>query len=72
MTLESVDDTISYLCAPQFHSPVKRRSDKKVGKIDRAHSTVTADACHWSLMALKHLTDASFTVEQHKRKTTQR
>lgn len=36
-----------------------------MGEVDWAHSTVTADASHWSLMALKHLTDTSFTASPH-------
>lgn len=52
----------SYLRAPEFDSPVKRRGDEEVGEVYWAHSTMTADASHWSLMALEHLTDTSFTA----------
>lgn len=51
----------THLCAPEFHSPVERGCDEKVGKVDGAHGVVAADARHWPLVALEHLTDTCFT-----------
>lgn len=53
---------MSHLSAPQFDSPVERGGDEEMREVYRSSSTVTAQPGYWTMMALKHLSDAGLTV----------
>lgn len=53
----------SYLCGPQFDSPVKWWCDKQMRKVDGTHCHVAVNACHWPLVTFKDLTNACFAAE---------
>lgn len=53
---------MSHLSAPQFDSPVERGGDEEMREVYRSSSTVTAQPSYWTMMALKHLSDARLTV----------
>lgn len=52
----------TYLGAPEFDSPVEGGSDKEMGEVDWAGRCVAVEACDWSVVAFKHLTDACFAA----------
>lgn len=56
--------SVRYLGAPQLDRPVERGGNKQVGKVQGPRRCVTVEPRDGSMVALEHLTDARFAVEQ--------
>lgn len=56
---------ICYLVAPEFDGPIKRGGQEEMREIYQPSRSVTVNACDWTMMSLKHLTDTCPTAHTH-------
>ncbi len=57
---------LCYLGAPEFNGPIKWRSQEEMREIYGSSRGVTVNACDWTMMPLKHLTDTCPTAHTHR------
>lgn len=57
--------TLCYLGAPEFNGPIKWGGQEEMREIYGSCRCVTVNACDWTMMPLKHLTDTCPTAHTH-------